>query len=75
MSTSIRYLSQQDTLDHPIPPLSRNHNDFGEEYGILQKKDDQQGEISLVDQILEFLDNYPSCFARPAAFSSQMYSC
>ena len=73
MSFSNEYRSQENDSDPAHPPL---HQDIaGSSVDEMTNERAGSDDASLVEQILEFLDRYPVCFARRATITGYTQSC
>ena len=75
MSPSKEYRSQECNPDHSSRPSF--HNDPAEQSGHegAKERTGEKADISLVEQILEFLDKYPSCFEQQTTMAGYLRSC
>ncbi|HVW76100.1 MAG TPA: hypothetical protein VHB45_00705 [Alloacidobacterium sp.] len=74
MSLGARYLTPEDDT-YPNLPVSRIRYDSSEESDAVSDQNHSTHKESLIEQILEFLENYPCCGSRQHVLTGQVYTC
>lgn len=75
MSLGARYLTKEDSNKYPILPVSHIRYDSTVEPDTASEQSHSNRKESLIEQILEFLENYPGCVARQPVLTGQIHTC
>jgi hypothetical protein len=74
MSRSEEDRSQEINPGHSNQPSLHDYVEQTDRPDIIRERTGEE-DVSLVEQILEFLDKYPSCLARQTTLTGSMQGC